>query len=57
MTGFYNNIEIRADKLLCSDNIIVTRKPEPEELQLHDLLPVIPPFTSCYKKPKKKKNK
>lgn len=56
MTGFYNNIEIRADKL-CPDNVIVTRKPDPEELQIPDLLPVIPPFTGCYKKPKKKKNK
>lgn len=56
MTGFYNDIEIRADKL-CSDNIIITRKPDPEELQIPDLLPVIPPFTDCYKKPKKKKNK
>lgn len=57
MTGFYNNIEIRADKFLCSDNIIVTRNPESEELPLPDLLPVIPPFNSCYKKPKRKKNK
>lgn len=57
MTGFYNSIEIRADKLLCPDNIIITRKPDLEELQIPDLLPVIPHFTGCYKKPKKKKNK
>ena len=30
MSGFYNNIEIRADKL-CSDNVIIKRKLYTEE--------------------------
>lgn len=52
--GFLGSIEIRADRCISSDRIIVTKFPEDNFLPYEDLLPVIPPLQTAFRKHKSK---
>ena len=53
-SGFLGSIEIRADRIAPTDGIIVAKFPEDNFLPYGDLLPVIPPLQTAFKKHKSK---